>query len=127
MTPTQIQVIKAGDRLLVADPKQTIPAKCAAGSVMNYAMINGECPIEAYNAVAAHNKALEIDGVVPDYAKGSIQDFVYIMTEATCIGLHYGKEPYRIQLTVGDKVRMEGKVYEITSRPNHNFGLKEVV
>jgi len=113
-----IKPIKHGLHLNIDDPRYSMSAHATVGTIIGYAMDNAEDPIELYNRTVEENKASY-------YQHSYLQNLVWINLDATCISNSAEREIIRVNVSVGDVVKLEGKFYSIEPTHNDNFKLVE--
>jgi len=111
-----IKPIKHGLHLNINDPRQSLPAHATVGTVIGYAMDNAEDPIDAYNSVVKQNN---------DIPSRAHYVFVWISLDGTVISNSPERKVIRVNVSVGDVVKLEGKFYSIEPAHNDNFKLVE--
>jgi hypothetical protein len=79
------------------------------GSVVSYALRNGDDPVEAV-----------------DNARNSGHELVYIFGNGVTLSASKMEPKKHILVHVGMLVRFEGRTYELIAQPNSNLGLKFV-
>lgn len=79
------------------------------GSVVSYALEYNECPIAAYNDAAAKGEKL-----------------YWLNARAACLTSVARDQEDIVAVDIGQKVRFEGKLFEIVAAPNDNLEFKEV-
>ena len=79
-------------------------------SAASYALKNGQCPVRAYNTSVERNQPTH-----------------WIIPIPTVMTSHDRVKETRIKVEFGQLVNFEGRIFEITLRPNNNLGLKEIV
>jgi len=118
---TFIKTLKHSDNLEVTGNKE-LTQYATVGTIIGSAMQDGMCPIEAYNKTVAMNKAINEDEFA-QYKQSLIHKLVWISLDATCISKSVGRTINRIKVSLGDTVKIEGKLYTIESANNDNFAL----
>jgi hypothetical protein len=102
----KIPVFRAGDELaLISDPRRHYQL----GSVASYAISNDSCPIEAV-----------------ERARGFGHELHYAFALGSSIVSHDRERVEYYGVEIGDKIRFEGRVFELVAQPNNNIGLKPV-
>lgn len=81
------------------------------GSVVSYALRNGDDPVEAI-----------------DHARSLGHELVYIFANGAVIssGGSLGQHRAHVRVTLGMRVQFEGNIYTIEKAPNHNLRLQPV-
>ncbi len=79
------------------------------GSVVSYALKNGQCPMRAVEQSKAHNHALH-------------------WASQNCVAITSHKEAKRTHcgLAMGDTIRFEGRIFTLNPAPNNNVELCEI-
>lgn len=79
-------------------------SKFRAGSVMSYAIKNGECPFESY-----------------DHAIKNEHDVYYIYGLGVSLTSSKGEKKVLYGYNVGDLVKFQGKLFKLEEAPNNNL------
>lgn len=79
------------------------------GSVVSSCMKRGDCPIDAV-----------------ERAKGFGHDLHFIFALGSCISLHKQARTTYVGVRVGQRVKFEGRYFEIVAQANDNLGLKQI-
>ncbi len=80
------------------------------GSVVSYALRNGDDPVEALDRARAHGHEL-----------------VYIFARGAVVSASRGPCEAHVRVTLGMRVQFEGNIYTIEKAPNHNLRLQPLV
>jgi len=79
------------------------------GTVVSYALRNGECPIDAI-----------------DRARANGHELAYAYGVGACLSDSHRAAELAYEVRTGDLVRLEGRLYRVKAAPNNNLDLVEV-
>lgn len=99
-------VLRDGDQLCLREDHMR---HFAIGSVVSYALRNGDCPIKAV-----------------ERARERRDETHYIFGLGSCITSHKQPREMYVQVSVDEIVQFEGRRFQIVNQPNRNLGLVEV-
>jgi hypothetical protein len=110
------EAINITEDCLLATRESNFLRHYKAGSVMTYAIQNGECPVAAYNSTT---EKMEKD----PYSGHKVY---WVNQLSSMLTAEKQERKVYVAVEVGMKVRFLGKIFEITAENNHNLGLEEV-
>lgn len=105
-----VLVLNDGDEIACLNvPYPDLHKQFQVGSVVGYALRNGDCPVKAL-----------------DRARANGHDLWFIFGLAVSITAHKQARKTYIGVTIGQRVRFEGRYFEIVKTGREHLGFKEI-
>jgi len=113
------------DMKLAIEDGSAYPQYATVGTLCGFAMRDGDCPIEAHKRNDERNAEIDASEFAK-YRQHEKHKTVWINTDAICISAHKQAPVIRVNVVLGEVVKIEGKIYEIHPDNNHNFKLVQI-